>query len=87
MEDFTREELQGIERKALNMSYESLNEFWQRAYRNLADACDRLDAMMARTIDYDEILLETIKDKEHKKKEAESGITIKIVKDFCKTDD
>lgn len=51
MEDFTREELQEIEQRATAMASNVKNQFWIRAYLNLTDACDRLDAMIARSED------------------------------------
>lgn len=50
-EDFTREELQEIRAKAVNNAEAVANNHWKRAYKQLADATDRLDAMMARTED------------------------------------
>lgn len=48
---FTRDELQEIAKRALEMSNTShMNSAWERAYIALADAADRLDAMMARTV-------------------------------------
>jgi hypothetical protein len=47
----TREMLQGIRDDALELGNNIPNENWQRAYKQLADAADRLDAMEARTID------------------------------------
>lgn len=73
MEDFTREELQGIEQRAAGMANKDINPFWRRAYLNLADACDRIDAMTARTEDRNG--METIKDQEQKKTGV-SGIAI-----------
>ncbi len=49
-EVFTREELQDICLRAENEA-NSINELhWQRAYRDLADAADKLDAMIIRGI-------------------------------------
>lgn len=48
-ETFTREVLQGIRDDAVRASESVPNNHWQRAYRQLADAADRLDAMEART--------------------------------------
>lgn len=55
MEEFTREELQGIRNKAVENAEAVPNNHWQRAYRQLADAADRLDAMEARTEEKEEI--------------------------------
>ncbi|NOY60306.1 MAG: hypothetical protein GXO75_15460 [Calditrichaeota bacterium] len=50
LKDFTREELSEIETRALTLaSIEGLNWAWQRAYLELADACNKLDAMIARS--------------------------------------
>ncbi len=49
--EFTREELQGIRDKAVENADSVPNNFWQRAYKQLADAADKLDAMEARTED------------------------------------
>jgi hypothetical protein len=47
---FTREELQKIEKKAVEMAnVDGTNTNWVRAYLRLADACNILDAYMART--------------------------------------
>lgn len=51
---FPREVLQGIRDGALDIANRTPNENWQRAYRQLADAADRLDAMEARTIDHED---------------------------------
>ena len=48
MEDFEREELQGIREKA-DINSVCANSHWQRAYERLADAADTLDGMMARS--------------------------------------
>ena len=48
---FTREELRDIRNEAVKCSEAVQNNHWQRAYRQLADAADRLDAMEARTED------------------------------------
>lgn len=49
MEEFTRDELQNIRKKAVDNAKAVPNNSWQRAYKQLADAADRLDAMEART--------------------------------------
>jgi len=46
---FEREELQGIRDRAENIAGTVANYGWKRAYIELADAADRLDAMEART--------------------------------------
>ena len=51
MSEFTREELQDIRNKAVESAEAVANNHWQRAYKQLADAADRLDAMEARTED------------------------------------
>jgi hypothetical protein len=51
MEDFEREELQDIRDKAVISAEGVPNNHWQRAYKQLADAADKLDAMMARCED------------------------------------
>jgi len=50
VEDFEREELQGIREKA-DINSVCANSHWQRAYERLADAADTLDGMMARSTD------------------------------------
>jgi len=49
MKEFTREELQNLCKKAEENAKAVPNNHWIRAYRQLADAADRLDAMEART--------------------------------------
>ncbi len=49
--EFTREELQNIRDKAVENASQVPNSSWQRAFKQLADAADRLDAMEARTED------------------------------------
>ncbi len=51
MEEFTREELKDLRDKAVANAESVPNNHWQRAYRQLADALDRLDAMEARAED------------------------------------
>jgi len=51
MEKFPREVLQGIRDDATIMADVVKNDHWKRAYRELADATDRLDAMEARIIE------------------------------------
>jgi len=46
---FTREELQAIKNKAMNERDTISNKYWKRALVALADAADRVDAMIART--------------------------------------
>ena len=41
--------IQQIEQSARHMEDISINEYWKRAYADLAAAADRLDAMVART--------------------------------------
>ncbi len=50
-EVFTREELQDICLRAENEAHGAKNVHWQRAYQDLADAANALDAMEARTED------------------------------------
>ena len=48
---FTREELIGLRIRCEGMAEtEGMNPRWVRAYLNLADAADRLDAMTQRTV-------------------------------------
>ena len=54
MELFSREILQGIRDDAEKMVEHTVNNHWRRAYKQLADAADRLDAMEARTEDKEE---------------------------------
>ncbi len=49
MDNFTRKELQELRERAVGHAKSVPNNHWQRAYRQLADAADRLDAMEART--------------------------------------
>ncbi len=49
--DFEREELRNIREKAVEQAISCPNNHWTRAYKQLADAADRLDAMMARCED------------------------------------
>ncbi len=49
--DFEREELQDIREKAVANAGLRANNLWTRAYKQLADAADRLDGMMARSED------------------------------------
>ncbi len=49
--DFEREELQDIRKKAVKNAGSRANNLWTRAYKQLVDAADRLDAMMARSED------------------------------------
>ena len=47
---FTQEELRTLRDKAVEESQPGkINLLWTRAYQQLADAADRLEAMMART--------------------------------------
>ena len=51
MKDFTREELQEMrERAKKQASIKGTNPDWVRTYFRLADACNELDAYIARTI-------------------------------------
>ena len=50
-EVFTREELREIRNRAVKCAETVANNYWKRAYKQLADATDRLDAMEARTED------------------------------------
>ncbi len=53
-ESFSREELQTIKERALGGSRSVGNpNAWQRAYLALADAADRLDAMIARSTEHE----------------------------------
>ena len=61
-----RENLQAIRDEAIGMATGNLNPDWVRAYLNLADAADRLDAMQARC----EIISHYDKDKEPKPKKS-----------------
>ena len=47
--DFEREELQDMRDRAVGRAETVTNNHWKRAYKQLADAADRLDAMEART--------------------------------------
>ncbi len=49
--EFTRDELQDICIRAENQANTVRNQLWQRAFRELADAADKLDAMEARSED------------------------------------
>ncbi len=49
MKEFEREELQDIRAKAEENAEAVANNHWKRAYKQLADAADRLDAMEARS--------------------------------------
>ena len=49
--DFGREELQEIRDRAICITKTVGNNHWKRALKQLADAADRLDAMIARTED------------------------------------
>ena len=51
MKGFTRKELQDTRNKAIDNAESVPNNHWKRAYKQLADAADRLDAMEARTED------------------------------------
>ena len=53
MSEFTRDELESIIEQAENEANTVKNVHWQRAYRDLADAANCLDAMEARTEDKD----------------------------------
>ena len=46
--DLNRQELQEIREAALEGELTCENELWKRAYRDLQDVADRLDAMRAR---------------------------------------
>ncbi len=49
-ENFTREELQILITRAFSLSeVEGTNPYWADAYRQLAIACDRVDAYIARS--------------------------------------
>ena len=51
---FERHELIELREKAQHYAaIKNLNPDWQRAYLGLADAADRIDAMIARTEDYE----------------------------------
>ncbi len=47
MKDFTREELQMITNKAVELAIEQ-GSLWKRVYEKLADAASTLDAFLAR---------------------------------------
>ncbi len=47
--DFSRDELHKIQERAAGLARGAGNPAWQRAYLALADAADRLDAMVARS--------------------------------------
>ena len=49
MSEFERKELWEIRSRAEKQAEIVVNPHWKRAYRWLADAADRLDAMIART--------------------------------------
>jgi len=49
--DFTREELQDLRDKAVMNAERVASNHWRQAYKLLAGAADRLDAMEARTED------------------------------------
>jgi len=49
MKGLNREELQDIRDAATWMALSVTNNHWRRAYKQLADAAGRLDAMEART--------------------------------------
>lgn len=53
-----RSNLQELRDAAAELAVEIPNEHWKRAYLNLSDAADKLDAMEARTIDVDETIIE-----------------------------
>ena len=44
-----REEMQVIREKAISKAREVASQLWKRAYLNLADAADKIDAMIVRT--------------------------------------
>ena len=48
-QEFTREELQVIREKAEKSAYIVPDNLWRRAYLQLADAVNYIDAMEART--------------------------------------
>lgn len=48
---FTRMELKAIAVRAIRSAQDMRNPLWFRAYNDLADAADRLDAMIARAED------------------------------------
>jgi len=60
MNSFSRSELQNIREKAIASKKGVINPQWNRAYDQLADAADRIDAMKARLetrgIDSEEIM-------------------------------
>jgi hypothetical protein len=49
MREFTREELQNIRDRAEDSAQVFPSIYWKRAYENLADSANNLDAIMART--------------------------------------
>lgn len=64
VEEFTREELIKIRNRAEELAKVNVkhNENWRRAYLNLADAADRVDAMICRIVKRDNTqLIEALK--------------------------
>ena len=49
--EFSREELWDIRGRAASEAEGAESEYWQRAYEALADAADRVDALIARSMD------------------------------------
>lgn len=49
LNQFTRDTLQEIRNEASSVAEHTANPQWQRAWQALADAADRLDAMMVRS--------------------------------------
>jgi len=47
--DFERQELQDLEERCYALEKKAVNVNWKGAYSQLADALDRLDAMIARS--------------------------------------
>jgi hypothetical protein len=62
LEGFSREELQGIAKRAMLLSYQKgINPFWADAYKQLAQASEELDEAMDRSEAHSLEYLERIK--------------------------
>lgn len=61
MKDFDRKELQELRQRAEEHAESIPNNHWKRAYEQLTDALDRLDAMEARTEEWECSKLKRIK--------------------------
>jgi len=53
-----REKMQDLREWAEKCAKEIESELWKRAYLNLADAADKIDAMITRTIDIEGLEIE-----------------------------